>query len=426
MFIKYFEFLVAWRYLKSKRKDGFISIITWLSLIGITLGVATLIIVMSVMNGFREEMLSKILGMNGHISIISTFSRDIDNKDRLVNKIVSANLSEYIKDKDFIVPIIEEQAMLSSAGASLGGMVRVMNESDMQKLSPVFKNVYGLNMEGNEFPMLEAGDVVIGYQLANKLGIDIGDEITLTTARGNVTAFGMMPRIKSYRVGAVFNTGMSMYDSGFVFMQMNDGQLFFDMEDKVSHIEVFLNNPDDAIIFAKQLSKSISPEFKIYTWQDQNSSFVSALNVERNVMFLILTLIILVASFNIISSLVMLVKDKSHDIAVFRTIGASRGSVMRIFFIAGSLIGVVGTFVGVALGLVISFNIEWVRQVFQKLTGTKLFPDDIYFLTELPSKVEYVEVMWVVVISLVIAFLATLYPSRKAAKQEPIDVLRYE
>lgn len=426
MFIKYFEFLVAWRYLKSKRKDGFISIISWLSLIGITLGVATLVIVMSVMNGFREEMLSKILGINGHVTVMSSFVREFENPDRVIGKITSSDLSSYIKDGDFIVPIIEDQVMMSSEGVSLGGMLRAMSAENMAKLSPTFKSVYGLDMEGNEFPNLERGDVVIGYQLANKLGIDIGDEITLTTARGNITAFGTVPRIKSYRVGAVFNTGMSIYDSGVVFMQLDDAQLFFDLENKVSHIEIFLNNPDDSIAFVEKAKGVITPAFRAYTWQSQNSSFVSALNVERNVMFLILTLIILVASFNIISSLVMLVKEKSHDIAVFRTIGASRGEVMKIFFIAGSFIGVVGTFCGVMLGLLISFNIEWVRQAFQTLTGTKLFPDDVYFLTELPSKVEYSEVLWVVVMALAISFLATLYPSRKAAKQEPIDVLRYE
>ena len=423
---KYFEFLVAWRYLKSKRKDGFISVISWLSLIGITLGVATLVIVMSVMNGFREEMLSKILGMNGHITIMSSFKREFENPEKVIEKITSSDLSSYIKNNDFIVPIIEDQVMMSSEGVSMGGMLRAMKPQDMAKLTPTFKSVYGLDMEGNEFPRLEKGDVVIGYQLANKLGIDIGDDITLTTARGNITAFGTVPRIKSYRVGAVFNTGMSIYDSGFVFMQLSDAQVFFDLENKVSHIEIFLNNPDDSVVFVERAKSVITPVFRAYTWQSQNSSFVSALNVERNVMFLILTLIILVASFNIISSLVMLVKEKSHDIAVFRTIGASRGEVMRIFFIAGSFIGVVGTFCGVMLGLLISFNIEWVRQAFQTLTGTKLFPDDVYFLTELPSKVEYNEVLWVVVMALAISFLAILYPSRKAAKQEPIDVLRYE
>ncbi len=423
---KYFEFLVAWRYLKSKRKDGFISVISWLSLIGITLGVATLIIVMSVMNGFRDEMLSKILGINGHITVMSSFNHEFENPERVVKKITSSDLSSYIKNGDFIIPIIEDQVMMSSEGVSMGGMLRAMSVENMAKLSPSFKSVYGLNMDGNDFPKLERGDVVIGYQLANKLGIDIGDDITLATAKGNITAFGTVPRIKSYRVGAVFNTGMSIYDSGFIFMQLSDAQVFFDLENKVSHIEIFLNNPDDSVIFSQKAKNVITPAFRAYTWQSQNSSFVSALNVERNVMFLILTLIILVASFNIISSLVMLVKEKSHDIAVFRTIGASRGNVMRIFFIAGSFIGVVGTLCGVGLGLIISFNIEVVRQIFQTLTGTKLFPDDVYFLTELPSKVEYSEVLWVVLMALAISFLATLYPSRKAAKQEPIDVLRYE
>lgn len=426
MALKSFQFLVAWRYLKSKRKDGFISIITWLSLIGISLGVATLIIVMSVMNGFREEMLSKILGMNGHITITSSFSKSMNDFNKIVSDISNSELSPYIKNSNFIIPIIEEQVMMASNGETLGAMVRAFNKNDFEKISPTFKSVYGLNMEGEAFPILEKGDIVIGYQLANKLGVDIGDEITFATASGRPTAFGTMPRIKSYRIGAVFNTGMSLYDSGFAFMQLDDAQLFFDMNDTVSHIELFLNSPDDAIHFKSKLEKFLSPAFRVYSWQDVNSSFVSALNVERNVMFLILTLIILVASFNIISSLVMLVKDKSHDIAVFRTIGASKKMVMQIFFIAGSSIGIVGTFFGVLLGLIISFNIEAVRQFFQNLTGTKLFPDDVYFLSELPSKVQYNEVFWVVCMALAISFLATIYPARKASKQEPIDVLRYE
>ena len=420
MSFKKFEFLVAWRYLKSKRKDGFISIITWLSLIGISLGVATLIIVMSVMNGFRDDMLSKILGMNGHITVVSNFAgddiKDYKNVAKSITKIPSLH---NVKMK--VIPVIESQVMASANGNSMGIMLRGIDYSDISKIKPLYNGLKGVN------PVtLKDGEVLLGTTLARKLGVFEGDEITITTAKGNITAFGTVPRIQTYTVGGLFNTGMSTYDSNFIYMPLDYAQVFLDMEGVVNYIEVFIENPDDAEKIGNVIAKMISPMNRTVSWQKQNSSFVSALTVERNVMFLILTLIILVASFNIISSLVMLVKEKSHDIAVLRTIGATRGNVMRIFFLAGSFIGVVGTFVGVILGVLVSENIEYVRQIFQKLTGTKLFPEDVYFLSELPSKLDYTEVSWVVAMSLAISFLATIYPSRKAAKMQPIDVLRYE
>jgi lipoprotein-releasing system permease protein len=418
--LNYFEFFVAWRYLKSKRKDGFISIITWLSLIGIMLGVAVLIIVMSVMNGFREEMLSKILGMNGHVVVLPKYgTNDIAAYGGLVKKISESSVAGQLSMPP--MPMIEAQVMVSGENSSQGAMLRAATFADMKKIKPLAAGI----MEENSQPF-KPGEALVGYQLSNKLGLYIGDEITIASAKGNVTAFGTVPRIKSYPIGATFKSGMSIYDSGFVFMNILDAQNFLDMEGKASHIEVFLKNPDESRKVADELARKILPGYRVYTWQEQNSSFVSALTVERNVMFLILTLIILVASFNIISSLVMLVKDKSHDIAVFRTCGATKGSVTRIFFIAGSMIGVAGTAIGTALGLLISHNIEWVRQAFQFLTGTKLFPDDVYFLAEMPSRVDYAEAAWVVAMSLAISFLATLYPSRKAAKMRPIEVLRYE
>ncbi len=420
MSFKKFEFLIAWRYLKSKRKDGFISIITWLSLIGISLGVATLIIVMSVMNGFRDDMLSKILGMNGHITVISNFAgddiKDYKNVAKSITKIPSLH-----NEKMEIIPVIESQVMASANGNSMGIMLRGIDYSDISKIKPLYNGLKGVN------PVtFKNGEVLLGTTLARKLGVFEGDEITITTAKGNITAFGTIPRIQTYVVGGLFNTGMSTYDSNFIYMPLDYAQTFLDMEGVVNYIEVFIENPDDAEKIGKTITKMISPMNRTVSWQKQNSSFVSALTVERNVMFLILTLIILVASFNIISSLVMLVKEKSHDIAVLRTIGATRGNVMRVFFLAGSFIGVVGTFVGVILGVLVSNNIEYVRQIFQKLTGTKLFPEDVYFLSELPSKLDYIEVSWVVAMSLAISFLATIYPSRKAAKMQPIDVLRYE
>ena len=420
MLFKNFEFLVSWRYLKSKRKDGFISVITWLSLIGIMLGVATLIIVMSVMNGFRDEMLSKILGMNGHITVVSAFAGDdISNYQTITDGI--HKIPSLSGEKISTIPMIETQVMAASGGNTTGVMLRGLDFADIEKIEPLSRGIKGTSPKN-----LDEGQVLIGTTLAHKLGLGFGDEITLTTARGNVTAFGTIPRVKSYVVGGLFNTGMSTYDSNFVFMPLDYAQAFLDMEDKVNYIELFIENPDDAIRLARPIDAFLAPINHVVTWQKQNSSFVSALTVERNVMFLILTLIILVASFNIISSLVMLVRDKSHDIAVFRTIGATKSSVMRIFFLSGSFIGVVGTLSGLVLGVVVSENIELVRQFFQTLTGTKLFPDDIYFLSELPSKIDYVEVFWVVAMSLAISFLATIYPARKAARQQPIDVLRYE
>jgi len=365
-------------------------------------------------------MLSKILGMNGHITVVSSFAGDnIDNYQTIadgIHKIPSLN-----SEKILSIPMIETQVMAASGGNTTGVMLRGLDFSDIEKIEPLFRGIKGGSVKD-----LEEGQVLIGTTLAHKLGLGFGDEITLTTARGNVTAFGTIPRVKSYVVGGLFNTGMSTYDSNFVFMPLDYAQAFLDMEEKVNYIEIFIENPDDAIRLARPIDAFLAPVNHAVTWQKQNSSFVSALTVERNVMFLILTLIILVASFNIISSLVMLVRDKSHDIAIFRTIGATKSSVMRIFFLSGSFIGVVGTLSGLVLGLVISENIELVRQFFQTLTGTKLFPEDIYFLSELPSKIDYVEVFWVVAMSLAISFLATIYPARKAARQQPIDVLRYE
>ncbi|MDR1009395.1 MAG: lipoprotein-releasing ABC transporter permease subunit [Rickettsiales bacterium] len=413
-----FESLVAFKYLKSKRKDGFISIITWLSLIGIMLGVATLVIVMSVMNGFREEMMAKIMGMNGHVIVMPKYGKVSMPEYKEIKAKIESLLPSHISQPP--VPMVEAQVMVSSANASGGAIMRGIALDDMASIKPLAKGLLETNIS-----QITADEVLIGYQLGNKLGLLAGDNITITSPRGNQTAFGTIPRMKAFAIGATFKSGMSIYDSTFVFAPLALMQNFLDMEGKVSHIEVFLKNPDASRTAAQALAANL-PGYRLYTWQEQNSSFVSALNVERNVMFIILTLIILVASFNIISSLVMLVKDKSRDIAVFRTLGATRGSVMRIFIIAGGAIGVAGTILGLSLGLVVSYNIEWVRQLFQTLTGTKLFPDDVYFLSELPSRVDYAEVMGVGAMSLLISFLATIYPSRKAAKLLPVEVLRYE
>ena len=282
MIFKRFEFLVAWRYLKSKRKDGFISIITWLSLIGITLGVATLIIVMSVMNGFRDEMLEKILGMNGHITIVSNFAGDSIKDYKSISKNIS-NIPSLKKYSMKAIPLIENQVMVGANGNSMGVMLRGIDFQDLKKIEPLYNGLKGVEIKD-----LEEGSVIIGTTLARKLGVFEGDDITLTTAKGNITAFGTIPRIQSYKVGGLFNTGMSTYDSNFVYMPLDYAQTFLDMENLVNYIEIFISNPDDAVNISASINNMLSPDNRSITWQSQNSSFVSALTVERNVMFLIL------------------------------------------------------------------------------------------------------------------------------------------
>ncbi len=421
MFFKKYELMIAWRYLKSKRKDGFISVISFLSFIGITLGVATLIVVMSVMNGFREEMLSKILGMNGHITILSKYAgKNITNHKQLANKI--ENITE-IKDKIISnVPSIEMQVMGSSNNNSYGIMVRGVEFDDIKKIKPLFESIK-TTIDKNKF---NSGEIIVGESLAKKMGVWIGDEITIATAKGNITAFGTIPRIKSYTIVDVFKTGMSSYDANYIYMSLNEAQMFFNMKGQIEFIEIFLQNPDIAVKMTEVLNKNLSDLYIATNWKNQNSSFVSALDVERNVMFLILSLIILIASFNIVSSLVMLVKDKSFDIAILRTIGATKTSIMKIFLLSGGIIGFVGTISGGILGLIVSYNIEDIRQFLQKILGKELFSSDVYFLSTLPSKIDYVEFFWVIVSSFIISLLATIYPSKKASKQEPVNVLRYE
>jgi len=410
---KKFEWIVAIRYLRAKRKDGFISVITWLSLIGITLGVATLITVMSVMNGFREEMLSKIMGIGGHVMIMPAPGQtSIKHDTSLIIKL------SRIGDA---VPMVETQVLASSNRASQGAMLRGISRADLVKIKPVSEGI----LESYEISELPKGGLIVGYKLLSRLGANMGDEITVTSPRGNITAFGTVPRIKGFPALASFKTGMSIYDSTYIFADIELVRNFESLEGRLTQIDVFLKDPDMAKKAAAEIEKLL-PENRIYTWRDVNASFVSALNVERNVMFLILTLIILVASFNIISSLVMLVKDKARDIAVFKTLGATKTSIVRIFFLSGSIIGVGGTLVGTALGIWLAKNIELVRQTLQALFGVKLFPDDVYFLAEMPSHIEPTEVMAVAAMSLSISFLATLYPAFKAARSEPVEVLRYE
>ncbi len=409
-----FEWMMAMRYLRARRQEGFISVIAGFSLLGIALGVATLIIVMSVMNGFREELLDRILGINGHLSIYGQ-SEQLTNFDDLADKIRGL---EGVTD---VSPIIEGQVMATARSEASGAVVRGFRPEDLKG-----RTIIADNIRGGSLDHFDKDSIVIGTRLARKLGVGVGHDVTLISPKGNITAFGTVPRMKKYRIAATFEIGMYEYDVGFVFMQLSAAQKYFKMPEAVSNLEVLVILPDDAVDSGRKINPLSDQDLRVHDWQRANASFFNAIQVERNVMFLILTLIILVAAFNIISSMIMLVKDKGRDIAILRTMGASKGTIMRIFFISGASVGIIGTFAGFVLGLSFANNIEAIRQWIQGMTGTDLFAAEIYFLSQLPAVVDTSEVIAVVLMGLGLSFLATLYPSWRAARIDPAEALRYE
>ena len=416
MIFSAFERMVAFRYLRARRKEGFVSVIAAFSFLGIVLGVATLIIVMAVMNGFRQELLSRVLGLNGHIGIYSIQGAVLSDYDELAEK---ARKLDGVK---MVMPLIEGQVMVSSVRSAQGAIVRGIRPEDFMKRKILSENL----IDGSPQAFFEPDTVFIGDRLAHKLGIYVGEEITLISPKGTVTAFGSVPRMRSYTVGGTFEVGMYEYDSAFIFMPMADAHKFFNMDETVTNLEVFLERHDLVPSVQKQISSQLGAGLRVYDWQRSNAAFFNAIQVERNVMFLILTLIILVASFNMISGLIMLVKDKGRDIAVLRTMGATRGMVMRIFFMSGASIGFFGTLFGVIFGLLFCDNIENIRRFLESLTGTDLFSAEIYFLSRLPAEVDPVEVVAVVIMALFLSFAATIYPSWRAARLDPVEALRYE
>lgn len=415
-FFSRFEWMLALRYLRARRQEGFISVIAIFSFLGIMLGVATLIIVMSVMNGFRAELMGRILGLNGHLTIQSEAApilRDYEFVADTVGKMPGVVMAN---------PIIEGQVMATADRGSSGVMVRGVRPEDLVKESAIAKGI----REGSMRDFQGDDAAVIGHRLARKLGIRVGDQITLISPQTNATPFGSVPRLVRYRVAAIFDVGMFEYDSAFVYLPFEAAQTYFRLQNMANSVEVRLVDPLKAREAARSITQRLGPNYRLYDWQQANAQFVSALEVERNVMFLILTLIIVVAAFNIISSMIMLVKDKGRDIAILRTMGTARGTIMRVFVIAGASIGVLGTASGFTLGLAFSLNIESIRQVLQTMTGWQLFPAEIYFLSQLPAKVDSTEVVYVVVIGLTLTLLATIYPSWRAARLDPVEALRYE
>ncbi|MGV0878660.1 lipoprotein-releasing ABC transporter permease subunit [Martelella sp. FLE1502] len=411
-----FERMVAWRYLRSRRKEAFISVIAGFSFVGIMLGVATLIIVMAVMNGFRSELVSRILGINGHVVVLPA-GEPFKDYAALTEKL------EGVEGVRLAFPLVEGQALVSGAqGAGSGALVRGVRPDDMLKLKAVSDNI----KEGDMVGYAAGESVLIGSRMATSLGLFVGDRITMISPEGDVTPFGVNPRVKAYPISGIFEIGMSEYDASIIFMPLSEAQAYFNAGDKVQSIEVFLDHPDDVDAVVPRIREAAGEDIVISDWRQNNRTFFSALEVERNVMFMILTLIVIVAALNIISGLIMLVKDKGQDIAILRTMGATSGSIMRIFFMTGAAIGVVGTFAGVFLGVIVCLNIESIRQFFSWITGTVLFDPQLYFLSTLPAEMSLGETLTVVIMALTLSFIATIFPAWRASKLDPVQALRYE
>jgi lipoprotein-releasing system permease protein len=410
-----FEWMLARRYLRARRKEGFISVIAGFSFAGIMLGVATLIIVMAVMNGFRKELLDKILGLNGHL-LVQPIDSPLTDWEQVADRLAK------VQGIRLAAPVVEGQALASSPYNAAGVLVRGVRSGDLNKLTSIAKNIKQGSLDGFD----EGEGIAIGRRLADQLSVRSGDNLTLVAPRGAVTPMGTTPRIKSYKVAAVFEIGMSEYDAAFVFMPLKESQAYFNRAGDVTAIEVYTNNPDRVQTFRKLISEAAGRPIFMIDWTQRNATFFNALQVERNVMFLILTLIVLVAAFNVVSGLIMLVKDKSSDIAILRTIGATPGSVMRVFFITGASIGVIGTFGGFLLGVAVCGNIESIRQFISWATNREVFDPTLYFLSRLPAEMDVRETTAVVVMSLTLSVAATLYPSFRAARLDPVEALRYE
>ncbi|MDA9674417.1 lipoprotein-releasing ABC transporter permease subunit [Alphaproteobacteria bacterium] len=410
------ERMIAFRYIKSRRVEGFISISAWFSLLGIMLGVATLIVVMSVMNGFRTELVDRILGINGHLIIYSKNERAIPNYTKIINKIL---------DTPNVVAVtahLEGQALAKNKNSISGVIIRGSKWSDLAAKKILWKSLNQSTISNFK----DKQNIIMGYRLGQKLNLKVGDYISLISPNGMETALGVLPVNQNFKIGGFFDMGMYEYDNNFIFIPWKKAELFLSTNNIAHGIEVFLKDQKLTSSVNLQLQSKLNKNLIVIDWKKRNSSFMNALAVEKNVMFVILTLIILVAAFNIISSMIMLVQTKKADIALMRTMGASQYLIIKVFMLTGSIIGFLGTFFGVLLGVFVSMNIEKIRQLITSIFGQELFSAEIYFLSKLPSNININEVLIVICISIFLTLLASIFPAWKASKISPAEALRYE
>ena len=408
------ERFIAFRYLKSRKNSGFAYVVTWFSFIGIALGVATLIIVTSVMNGFRAELLDKIVGMKGHIVVSDVEHKGISNYEKV---------SEQIKNADRrifkVIPQMEQQAVVIANGQARGALVQALSQKSL-----MMKNLVAEHIKAGKIADFKERSIFVGRRMAEILGLKIGDTLELLTPDNEISTIGTTVKGETYTISGIFEVGMNEYDKNIVLMPLAEAQDFWEMPEKVSQIEIFIDDVDDSQDVAQKVSQTLGSGFMVLNWKHSDSSIFHAVEVEKNVMTLILSIIILVAVFNIISGLTMLTSSKTKDIAILRTMGMTKKSILKIFFTIGSSIGLFGTASGISLGLVVSLNIDRIKQFLEKFSDSQLFSEEIYFLSQIPSKTDWREVSCISVFAIILCLLATIYPATKASKLDPIEALR--
>jgi lipoprotein-releasing system permease protein len=413
-----FERMVAGRYLRARKGERFVSIIAIFSLVGIALGVATLIVVTSVMSGFQVELVSRILGVNGHITVQAYAGQKLDDYPPLVSQVRA------LPDVASATPVLDGQALLSTeGGGARGGLVRGISLDDLRALHPISDHIVAgdlANFTGDDA-------IVVGVGLASAYRLHVGDPLTVISPEGAATAIGTIPRVRAYKVVAVFDAGLNDYNSGVVFLPLPAAQVFFQKPNAITGIEIRLHDPDRVNVVGAALAPLLRGR-PVYArdWRHANDTIIGVLQVQKDTMFIVLGMIVLVAAFNVVSSLIMLVKDKRADIAVLRTIGASSFSVLRIFLMCGAFVGVAGTVIGTVIGIVFCHYIVAIQHFVEQVTGGQVFDASVFMLTELPNTVDWADVGRVVALGLVLSLLATLYPSWRAARTDPVEALRHE